>query len=121
MKRILVYVGIVMLLLVADSSSAQGGSRITRNVVAAGGAVTGRLSGAIGQPVVGVSASSSWATLCSGFWCDEHTSSSHVGRSKMLYRSTFGQAAIMAAFIALIAIMGARWSYDMAHGLWRKV
>ncbi len=115
MKRAMLIM--VILLLAGIPVNAQGTSGIHRHVIASGGSTNGNLVGAIGQPVAGTMMVSS-GTLCSGFWCPG-TIVAQISSAVISYRITFGQAAIMAASIVWLAIIGVRWAYDLAHEHWR--
>ena len=102
-----------ILLLASIPASAQGTPIISRHVITGGGRASGNLVAAIGQPVAGM-----MENLCSGFWCPG-TIIAQIGSAVISYRITFGQAAIMAASIMWLAVVGARWAYDSAHEHWR--
>jgi len=107
----------VILLLAGIPVSAQGTSRITRHVIASGGMTSGRLVGAMGQPVAGTLTAKS-GELCSGFWCPG-LGEVILQAARILYRLTFGNIGVTVVASALAVLVALRKLYDVTFNLWR--
>jgi hypothetical protein len=111
-KRIALIMAI--LLLASIPASAQGTATIQRHVITAGGASSGQLVGAIGQPVAGT-VTGPGGMLCSGFWCGDLVSA-RVGKASLIYSVTFGQIGIVIVLLIWLSIRGGGWLYGVARG-----
>jgi len=105
-----------ILLLASIPASAQGTARITRHVIASGGLTSGRLVGAMGQPVAGTLTAQS-GTLCSGFWCPG-LGEAILQAARILYRLTFGNIGVTVVALALAVLVALRELYDVTFNLW---
>ena len=107
---------VAILLLASIPANAQGTARIQRHVITSGGLTSGRLVGAMGQPVAGTLTAKS--TLCSGFWCPG-LGEAILQAARILYRLTFGNIGVTVVASALAVLVALRKLYDVTFNLWR--
>lgn len=109
---------VVILLMSGIPASAQGTTAIIqRHVIASGGLTSGRLVGAMGQPVAAGILTISSGALCSGFWCPS-LREAILQAARIIYRLTFGNIGMTVVALALTVLVALRKLYDVTFNLW---